>query len=142
MTASAYTAEQANRFLQENFAPWVLELNPIVTAVSPESVSLEIPPNPALYRVGRIVCGQALMALADTAMVLGLMSALEEARLVTTVDMNTTFMRPVADDTVVAVTEVAKLGRTLAYMRVTMSARQSGKLISHATGTYAVLPKP
>lgn len=140
MTGAGYTVDQANQFLQTNFAPWVLDLKPVVTVVNDGSIQLEIPANPALYRVGRIVCGQALMALADTAMVLGLVSALEESRLVTTVDMNTTFMRPVADDVVIAKTEVSRLGRTMAFMRVVMNARQTGKPVSHATGTYAVLP--
>ena len=139
MTAQAYTVAQANGFLNENFAPWVLDLKPIVTKVDGGTIELEMPPNERLHRAGQIVCGQALMAIADTAMVIGLVSALEQRKWVTTVDMNTAFMRPLADDTLVARTDLVKLGRSMAFMRVTMTAKATGKSVSHAAGTYAVL---
>lgn len=131
--------QQASEFMANNIAPWVLELKPVVVAVDGEGATLEMPPNDMLYRSGQIVCGQALMALADTTMVIGLVSAFEGSKLLTTVDMNTSFMRPVANDVVVAQAQAVRLGRTLAFMRVTMHAKTSSKVISAATGTYAVL---
>lgn len=64
------TPQTAQAFLDKNFAPWVLALQPTVTEISAEQTVLTIPITDALNRTGGIVSGQALTALADTAMVL------------------------------------------------------------------------
>ena len=49
---------------------------------------------------GGVVCGQALMALADTSMVLAIVSANRGYRPMTTVDQTTHFMRAVSSSDV------------------------------------------
>jgi acyl-coenzyme A thioesterase PaaI-like protein len=44
-----------------------------------------------------VLCGQAYMAAADTAMVLAISSALDAFKPMTTVALNTSFLRPVSE---------------------------------------------
>ena len=50
-----------------------------------------------LSRVGGMLCGQAMMAAADTAMVLALINQFGEFRPCTTVQMNTSFLKPLSN---------------------------------------------
>ena len=90
----------------------MLTLRLKVRETTAESVTLVMPFDEQLLRPGRIVAGQALMALADTAMVMALWSALGAFRPVATVDMTTTFMRPATQTPIVAEATVVRLGRT------------------------------
>ena len=76
-----------------------------------------------LCRNGGIVCGQALMAFADTAMVIANLAANRAYRPMTTVDQTTHFMRAVTNSDVLADARVVRLGRTMSFGRVTLSCR-------------------
>ena len=75
-----------------------------------------------LCRAGGVVCGQALMALADTAMVIAILAANRGFRPMTTVDQTTHFLKAVASSDVLADARVVRLGRTMSFGRVTLSA--------------------
>ena len=60
--------------LPEYFAPWVQALGLRVEGFDADSVTLRLPQNAQLSRVGGMLCGQAMMAAADTAMVLALIN--------------------------------------------------------------------
>jgi acyl-coenzyme A thioesterase PaaI-like protein len=79
--------------LRSNFAEWVLALNMSVRKTTSNSATLAIPFDKKFERTGGIVSGQALMALADTAMVIAFCSAFGEFRAMATVDNHTTFVR-------------------------------------------------
>lgn len=76
---------EARRILGEVFAPWVQDLNLSVERIEhtpPADVPdwqpgalLRMPFSERLCRNGGVVCGQALMALADTAMVIANLAA-------------------------------------------------------------------
>ena len=76
-----------------------------------------------LCRNGGIVCGQALMSFADTAMVLANLAANRGYRPMTTVDQTTHFMRAVMSSDVLADARVVRLGRTMSFGRVTLLSR-------------------
>jgi acyl-coenzyme A thioesterase PaaI-like protein len=78
------------------FAPWVQALALRVEAFDADSVTLRLPQDPQLSRVGGMLCGQAMMAAADTAMVLALINQFGAFRPCTTVQMNTSFLKPLA----------------------------------------------
>ena len=67
-----------------------------VEAFDADSVTLRLPQNDQLSRVGGMLCGQAMMAAADTAMVLALINQFGEFRPCTTVQMNTSFLKPLS----------------------------------------------
>ena len=129
----------AEGWLADLFAPWVkaLRLRPI--RVVPGEATLRLPFDGALARVGGTVCGQALMAAADTAMVIAAASQLGEFRPMTTVSQTASFMRPVADSDVIVTARVLKPGRTLVFGEIEMAAERDGKLAAHVTTTYALL---
>ena len=63
------TTENLQQALSELFAPWVQALNLTVESTQADSVTLRLPQSDQLSRVGGMLCGQAMMAAADTAMV-------------------------------------------------------------------------
>ena len=63
---------------------------------------MRLPYSDELCRVGGIVCGQAMMALADTCMVYVCYIGLKRFAEVTTVSQNTSFMRPAANADIIA----------------------------------------
>src|SRR5512145_636736 len=76
MAMAAISVAEAEQLLHRSVPPWMLALQLQVRATTAESATLVMPFDEQLLRPGRIIAGQALMALADTAMVLALWSAL------------------------------------------------------------------
>jgi uncharacterized protein (TIGR00369 family) len=132
------TVEDAQRMLVELFAPWVQDLRLEVLAVGGGEVTLRLPFDARLARVGGTVCGQAMMAAADTAMVLAVSSQLGGFKPMTTVSLTTSFMRPVQGTELRVVARVLKPGRTLMFGEVELLA-PDGRLAAHATTTYALV---
>src|SRR5262245_48140761 len=101
--AGEFGIEDARRALGEIFAPWVQDLNLSVEQFEfapppgggadwqPGAV-LRLPFSERLCRSGGTVSGQALMAFADTAMVIANLAANKGYRPMTTVDQTTHFM--------------------------------------------------
>ena len=138
-TSAESMLHEANGWLETLFAPWVQSLNLQPVKVAGGEAELLLPFDPALCRVGGTVCGQALMAAADTAMVFAIASQLGEFRPMTTVGQHMSFMRPVAAGDVRVVARVMKPGRSLFFGEVTLIGVADGKLAAHATTTYALL---
>ena len=139
-----WTVEAANQALADQFAVWVKALDMTVEQVGDRSAVLRMRFHDDLCREGGIVSGQALAALADTAMVIAILAAARGFRPVATVDLHTTFMRAVANADVVAEAQVERLGRTLAFVRVVMRAgphdgtAAAQDPIATAVGTFAL----
>jgi uncharacterized protein (TIGR00369 family) len=136
---AVFAIEQANAVLAQNFAPWVLASGITAEAVGAEGASLRIPFSDALCRVGGILCGQALLTGADTAMVIALAAASGGFKPCTTVDLTINFMRPIAKTDAILEAKVMRLGKTLAF--ATCEIREAGgtKPAAFSTGTYAIL---
>ena len=122
------------------FAPWVQELDLVVRAVEPDGVMLALPVGSRHVHGGGVMCGQTLMAAADTAMVLAISAQLGGFRPMTTVQLQTSFLRPVPKDVgeVTVVARVLKPGRQLVFGEIECLL-PDGKLAAHATTTYALL---
>ena len=131
--------DEAAVWLRELFAPWVRSLGLRPVKVAAGEAELLLPFDPALCRVGGTICGQALMAAADTAMVLAIASQLGEFRPMTTVGQTISFLRPVAAGDVRVLARVIKPGRSLFFGEVELIGAADGKLAAHATTTYAML---
>ena len=131
--------EAGRRMLDELFAPWVRDLKMDVTALADGEATLRLPFDARLTREGGMLCGQAMMAAADTAMVLAIASQLGEMRPMTTVSLNTSFMRPVSGADLRVIARVLKPGRSLMFGEVELVSAADGRLAAHATTTYALL---
>jgi len=141
---------EARRILGEVFAPWVQDLNLTVERIEhvqpadmPDwqpSALLRMPFSERLCRNGGVVCGQALMALADTAMVIANLAANRGYRPMTTVDQTTHFMRAVSSSDVLADARVVRLGRTMSFGRVTLLSANDNKPVAMVSSAFAMLP--
>lgn len=125
--------------LPEYFAPWVQALGLRVEAFDGEGVTLRLPQNPELSRVGGMLCGQAMMAAADTAMVLALMSQAGGFRPCTTVQMNTSFLKPLSGQDALVQARVLRAGKTLAFGEIDIRGAEDGRSACRASTTYALL---
>ncbi len=125
--------------LPEYFAPWVQALGLQVEGFDAESVTLRLPQNAQLSRVGGMLCGQAMMAAADTAMVLALINQSGAFRPCTTVQMNTSFLKPLAGQDALVQARVLRSGRSLAFGEIDIRGAEDGRSCCRATTTYALL---
>jgi len=121
-------------------SPWVTELDLRLLEARPGEVVLALPVAPRLVHGGGVLCGQAMMAAADTAMVLAISSRLGGFRPMTTVQLQTSFLRPIAGDSGEArlVARVLRLGKSLVFGEIELF-DAAGRLAAHATTTYALL---
>lgn len=132
------TVADAAKILADNFAPWVLDTGARVDAAGPETARLRIPFADKLCRVGGIMCGQAIIAGADTAMVLAIAATAGGFKPCTTVDLTINYMRPVTRADAVIDAKVVRLGKTLAFCTCEILG-EGGKIAAFSTGTYAIL---
>lgn len=121
-------------------APYVKALGLQVIASNEHQTTLRMPVTPALVHVGGAVCGQSVLAAADTAMVVATSAALGGFKPMTTVQLQTSFLRPIPASTseVTFVCHVLRKGKTLAFGEIEIFT-PDGKLAAHATTTYAFL---
>jgi uncharacterized protein (TIGR00369 family) len=147
---ASFDVAAAARLLRDALAPWVQDLGLSVVAVetsAPPGASNDWQPGAVLRmafaerlcREGGVVSGQALMALADTAMVLAVSAAAGRYRPMTTVDQTTHFLRPVAADDVLADARIVRHGRTMSFGRVTLVSAVNRKPAAIVTSAYALL---
>ena len=144
--AEQFDIQEARRV----FAPWVQDLG-----LSIESIACTPPPgapvdwqpgatlrmafSERLCRHGGIVCGQALMAFADTSMVIAMVAANRGYRSMTTVDQTTHFMRAVSQSDVLADARVVRSGRTMSFGRVTLFSAADNRPVAMVSSAFAML---
>ena len=131
--------EMLQSALAEYFAPWVQELGLKVQAMDADSVTLRLPQDAKLSRVGGMLCGQAMMAAADTAMALALVHHFGEFKPCTTVQMNTSFLKPLSNQDALVQARVLRAGKSLAFGEIDIRGLADGKSVSRASSTYALL---
>lgn len=134
-----FGTEQANAILADNFAPWVLASGIRAEATGADSATLRIPFADQLCRVGGILCGQALLTGADTAMVIALAAASGGFKPCTTVDLTINYMRPITRADALLEAKVMRLGKTLAFCTCEVREAGGAKPAAFSTGTYAIL---
>ncbi len=121
-------------------APWVRELGLQLIAATPGEVTLALPLAEKHVHAGGVLCGQTMLAAADTAMLLAVISQLGSFRPMTTVQLQTSFLRPVPAGSGPAkvVGRVLRQGKNLVYGEVELFT-SAGQLAAHATSTYALI---
>jgi acyl-coenzyme A thioesterase PaaI-like protein len=130
-------SQRARELLQEKFAPWVQRLELHVESSAP--IVLRLAPRPELCRVGGMLCGQAIMAALDTAMVLVVSEALGEFVDMATVTMNTSFLAPLTEEDALISVEITKLGKSMAFGEGRLRGARSRRLCARASLVYALL---
>jgi uncharacterized protein (TIGR00369 family) len=139
MTTTKLSTDAAQDILRSNFAPWVQALKLTVRHTSHDSATLSMPPDANINRTGGIVCGQALMALADTAMVIALCATVGEFRGYPTVDVHSTFIKASSNADIIAVATVLRMGKTMAFAEARIYGEVAERpLIANMVGSYVV----
>jgi acyl-coenzyme A thioesterase PaaI-like protein len=140
--------EAAGRLLIEALPPWVQELGLLVEAVEagrpagapqdwqPGAV-IRLPFSDRVCRKG-VMCPQALMAVADTAMTLACAAIWNGHKPTSLIDQTMHFLRPANFD-VLADARVVRVGRTTSFGRVMLSSAIDKRPVGMVSSAYAVL---
>jgi uncharacterized protein (TIGR00369 family) len=136
---TAVTTEQLQQALHELFAPWVQALDLRVQGTTPGEATLRLPHSEQLTRLGGMLCGQAMMAAADTAMVLALISHFGQFRPCSTVQLSSTFLKPLSSQDALITARVLRAGKSMAFGEIDISGADDGKSVFRASTTYALM---
>jgi uncharacterized protein (TIGR00369 family) len=130
---------EAERLLASGFPTWVQELDITFDKVEGGTVVLRIPPADKLKRHGGMICGQAIMALADTAMAFAVASSVGKVPEMTTVSQTSSFLRAAMEGDLVAEARVIKRGRKIVYGEVNLHVGDPDKPVAHVTSVNMLL---
>lgn len=133
------SVESLQGLLSAWFAPWVQALGLRVEAFADGEVTLRLPQNDQLSRVGGMLCGQAMMSAADTAMVLAIVTQLGDQRPMTTVQLNTSFLKPLSGQDARVTARVIRAGKSLVFGEIDIAGATDGRSVCRASTTYALL---
>ncbi len=139
MTEPALSHASLQQALADLFAPWVQALGLQVESFGPGEVTLRLPQSDALARVGGMLCGQAMMAAADTAMVLALITHFGQFRPCSTVQLSSTFLKPLSGQDALVTARVLRAGKTMAFGDIDLRGASDGKSVLRASTTYALM---
>lgn len=143
MAEQGFGPEEAAALLASDFAPWVAQMGLRAVSFSPGQARFVLPPSDALALRGGpgagLICGQAIAAAADTAVVLALAGANGRFRKCTTVDLATNFLRPLPMGETAVTVEIESNGRKMAVCRIAFHAEGSAKAAALATATFMYL---
>jgi uncharacterized protein (TIGR00369 family) len=144
----AFGLQAAGRLMIKVFPPWVQDLALLVESV--ESVRpagalpdwqpgaiVRLPFSKKVCSDDDTICSQALMALADTAMVIACSAAWNGYRPMSTIDQTTHFLRPVSYD-VVADARVVRIGRNTSFGRVMLLGAHDRRPVGMVATAYSM----
>jgi len=129
----------AETLLTSVFAKWVQDLNLSIESIDGDNAVLRMRFSDKLCRDNGVVCGQALMSFADTAMIVAVASAAGEYFPMTTVDQTIHFMRPAMRVDLLADARVVRMGKTMAYGSVSIRTDTDERPVAMAQTAYALL---
>jgi uncharacterized protein (TIGR00369 family) len=145
----AFGVQAAGRLITTVFPSWVHDLELSVESVEavrpvgalpdwqPGAV-VRLPFSKIICADGEAVCSQALMALADSAMVIACSAAWNGYRAMTTLDQTTHFLRPATFD-VIADARVVRIGRNTSFGRVMMLDAAEQRPVGMVASAYSIL---
>ena len=137
-----FTVRQCEELLATVFPPWVEALNIAVISSEPGRIELRLPAAKAVERIGGIVCGQALMAFADTGMIVATISHLGAFVPVATVSQTTNFLSGAGGGDVIADIRLTKTGRTLVFAEADMRCGVPARPVARISGVVALPTHP
>ena len=136
---TTFDQSAATHLLQTVFAPWVQDLDLSIESIGSDGAVLRLRFSERLCRDNGVVCGQALMALADTAMVFAISAAAGGYLPMTTVDQTIHFLKPAMRSDLLAQARVVRLGRTMAFGSVSIETADDSRPVALAQTAYAIL---
>jgi len=135
MDVAALDAFMAKEFPQASRVATVIE------SLAPRAIRLRLPFHEDQLRPGGTLSGPTLMALADRATYLMVLSMLGPVALAVTTSLNINFLSKPGPRDLVAEGALLKLGKRLAVAEVTMRSDGDPTIVAHATVTYSIPPR-
>jgi uncharacterized protein (TIGR00369 family) len=142
MTAAKMSVAELEDFLRVEFPQAFSNGDTRIVSADGETCLLRQRYGDHMLRPGGTVSGPTLMALADCAMYVLLLSAIGPVGLAVTTNLNINFLRRgEAGHDVLAAAKILKLGKRLAVGEVTLMSGNSPDPIAHVTATYSIPTK-
>ncbi|MBV9456275.1 MAG: PaaI family thioesterase [Bradyrhizobium sp.] len=139
MAAAKMSVAELEQFLRDEFPQAFASGSITVERADGETCLLRERFGEHMLRPGGTVSGPTLMALADCAMYVVLLSAIGPVGLAVTTNLNINFLRKgQAGQDVFAEATILKLGKRLAVGEVTLLSGDSSDPIAHVTATYSI----
>lgn len=133
------TADDLNTFLNKMY-PQINDdfVAYRVVEVTPGGCLVRLDATDRHLRPGGTVSGPTLFTLADIGGYACVLSHTGPEALCVTTNMNINFMRKPEAGQIDAVCRILKLGKSLMVFDAEIIARNSGRVVAHATGTYSI----
>lgn len=138
MTSALKMTRQAlTEFLHKEFPQYIGE----VCEVEADYSLLRQPINKSHLRPGGTVSGPTLMALADVALYVAILSKIGPVALAVTTDLTIHFLnKPRADRAMMAKARLLKQGKRLIIGEVELYSEGEAEIVAHVVATYSVPP--
>jgi uncharacterized protein (TIGR00369 family) len=135
------TASELDAFLRAEL-PWMSGNGAVIEHADGKTCRLRQRYSDRMLRPGGTISGPTLMALADCAMYVVLLSAIGPVSLAVTTNLSINFLRKgVPGHDVIAQARLLKLGKRLAVGEVMLFSASSPDPVAHVTVTYSIPDK-
>src|SRR3954470_1698444 len=139
MTIAKMSVAELDAFLHQEFPQAFAGGNITIERADGQSCLIRERFHERMLRPGGTISGPTLMALADVAMYVVLLSAIGPVGLAVTTNLNINFLRKGAPgQDVLAAAKLLKLGKRLAVGEVSLLSGTSPDPIAHVTATYSI----
>jgi uncharacterized protein (TIGR00369 family) len=137
-----------HRFLAQPDQPLAFDANPMAIALGSQLlrvdaqagiVELAFTPAPLFIQGTGVLQGGAVTAMLDFAMAFATLAHLPVGYSCATVNLNTAFLRPAPQGRYLAVGEVERRGRALAFTHARLLRAEDRQVVATATSTLAVI---
>jgi uncharacterized protein (TIGR00369 family) len=142
MRAAAMTVEAVRCFLAAEF-PQAFHAHSglAIEAVWHGGARLRQAYRDSMLRPGGTLSGPTMMALADVALYVAVLSAIGPVPLAVTTNFNINFLRRPGQRDLIAEARLLKLGRQLAVGEAGLRSDGEEELVAHVTATYSIPPE-
>jgi uncharacterized protein (TIGR00369 family) len=138
MPAAKMSVAELDRFLRVEFPQSFGTGDTIIESADGQTCLLRQRYHEKMLRPGGTISGPTLMALADCAMYVVLLSAIGPVGHAVTINLTINFLRKGEAGDVLAAARIMKLGKRLAVGEVTLTSGSSADPIAHVTATYSI----
>lgn len=137
-----------HRFIAGGAQPIAFDANPMARALGAElraadltagTVELAFAPDPLFIQGTGVLQGGAVTAMLDFAMAFATLAHLPVGASCATVNLNTAFLRPAPQGRYLAVGEVERRGRQLAFTHARLLRAEDRAVVATATSTLALM---
>ena len=137
-----------HRFIAGGGQPLAFDANPMARALGTQlcaadlaagTVTLAFEPDPLFIQGTGVVQGGALAAMLDFAMAFATLAQMPVGGSCATVNLNTAFLRPAPQGRYLALGEVERRGRQLAFTHARLLREDGEVLVATATSTLALM---